>query len=565
MTDSPLRKKKIAVVQLSRLGDILMTLPLIDGLCEEYPGADIHLFVNGLFENLLPASHAFKLVPLPFNRMFEKLRKIENDDQRRYKLDEYLGQYFGIAYDLVINCSGLDVSAVFASLLLGKERRGLMYSRDESFIHASPELSLFTKNKTGRRMNWNHQVEIFLSNVQGVVPEPLYRCSERLFRDTMEGFVGSKPIPERYIVVFPGASIPEKEIGRDLLSALVMTLLAHTDYHVVFAGQKQDGIDMGLRALDRDRVIDLSGKTSYSELFGLVYHCECVISNDSGPMHVAALLNKKNMVISTGSAFFPETTGYNDNILVFVPEDPCYPCPWIGTACSKRWRCKTSLNTNWIAQCLLQYLGQTTQPIDVKQGMGYRTCMDAEGLSFTPFGNNVLDARDWYGLLYQSFWKSRMFGWDAAKILARVIRPYRMDPDILETHRFTFRSDLKALEKWAVTLIEDFERFFKTGAASYLNRINRGIDTLFRWSTHETTVAPLLHYYSTRYHSVTSGDFLIAAKIYHENTLALKDDIDCLQGLLSFFDTQLTARVEQKNRRYRSRSEPSFFLSQRTD
>jgi ADP-heptose:LPS heptosyltransferase len=74
-----------------------------------------------------------------------------------------------------------------------------------------------------------------------------------------------------------------------------------------------------------DRVIALAGKTSLGELLGVMTHCDLFITNDSGPLHLAASLG-----IPTVSFFGPETPVLygprGGDALIFHEELYCSPC-----------------------------------------------------------------------------------------------------------------------------------------------------------------------------------------------------------------------------------------------
>jgi ADP-heptose:LPS heptosyltransferase len=75
----------------------------------------------------------------------------------------------------------------------------------------------------------------------------------------------------------------------------------------------------------KDLVTDLSGKTSVSELTALISSSCCLITNDSGPLHIASALN-----IPVIAFFGPETPvrygPLSNKSLVFYKDLECSPC-----------------------------------------------------------------------------------------------------------------------------------------------------------------------------------------------------------------------------------------------
>jgi heptosyltransferase-2 len=86
------------------------------------------------------------------------------------------------------------------------------------------------------------------------------------------------------------------------------------------------------------RVINFAGKTSIRQLLALIESCAVILTNDSGPMHIAAAL-KIPLVAIFGSTSPVKTGPYGGGIIIHKDVDcsPCYKrvCP-IDFRCMKR-------------------------------------------------------------------------------------------------------------------------------------------------------------------------------------------------------------------------------------
>lgn len=87
-----------------------------------------------------------------------------------------------------------------------------------------------------------------------------------------------------------------------------------------------------------ERVVNLAGKTTLRELIALINCCSIFLTNDSGPMHIAAALNVKLLALF-GSTNEVKTGPYPKGIVIHkhVECSPCYKrtCP-IDFRCMKR-------------------------------------------------------------------------------------------------------------------------------------------------------------------------------------------------------------------------------------
>jgi hypothetical protein len=68
------------------------------------------------------------------------------------------------------------------------------------------------------------------------------------------------------------------------------------------------------------------GATTVSELAALLARCQVLVTNDTGPMHVAAAVGTRVVDISTGPVFVHETGPYGDGHFVIESRLDCFPC-----------------------------------------------------------------------------------------------------------------------------------------------------------------------------------------------------------------------------------------------
>jgi heptosyltransferase-2 len=103
-------------------------------------------------------------------------------------------------------------------------------------------------------------------------------------------------------------------------------------------------------------VMNLAGKTSLRQLMALLKLCRVVLTNDSGPMHVAAALGTP-VVVPFGSTS-PELTGPglpgDPRHRLLKSTAPCSPC--FRRLCPIDFRCMTGITPDHVTASLLQLL-----------------------------------------------------------------------------------------------------------------------------------------------------------------------------------------------------------------
>lgn len=98
-----------------------------------------------------------------------------------------------------------------------------------------------------------------------------------------------------YIVLHPFSRGEGKSLNSDAIGAFIQAFQEKSALPIVLAGAQKSLPDFG------PGVIDLLGKTSLTELIGLMRGASYVVSVDSGPMHLAAALGVPLLSIHTWS------------------------------------------------------------------------------------------------------------------------------------------------------------------------------------------------------------------------------------------------------------------------
>lgn len=117
-------------------------------------------------------------------------------------------------------------------------------------------------------------------------------------------------------------------------------LLRHNELQVIYFGDQAGTalVDSICQELPKERVINLAGKTSLRELIALIECCSLFLTNDSGPMHIAAALGIP-LVALFGSTNDVTTGPYGTGTVIHkhVKCSPCYKrvCP-IDFPCMKQ-------------------------------------------------------------------------------------------------------------------------------------------------------------------------------------------------------------------------------------
>jgi heptosyltransferase-2 len=207
-----------------------------------------------------------------------------------------------------------------------------------------------------------HQMHeyLHLAGVLGANPEPLppqLVVTPDEVETTKKKF-GLKEIERPIFGLNPGAEYgPAKRWPVEKFIAATRDIQQRTNCAWLIFGGKGDIALTGqvAAALHAARCTfhDLSGKTSLRELMALLKICRVLLTNDSGPMHVAAALGTP-VVVPFGSTS-PELTGPglpgDTRLRVLKSDAPCSPC--FLRQCPIDFRCMNGISTERVVDAVL--------------------------------------------------------------------------------------------------------------------------------------------------------------------------------------------------------------------
>ena len=282
--------KNILIVRTDRMGDVVLTTASIKILRQAYPNAKISIIVSPGTKDLVEGNPYLDEVLiddrkienagfLGFLKLIQKLRKKKFDlaivfhTKKRTNLICFLA---GIPYRIGYK------NNKFGFLLTHpiKDIRHLGIKHESEYcLDVLKHLDIETENK----------VELFL---------PTHPKSEQwLHQFFKEKNISDK---DRLVVIHAGASDPSRRWPEHYYADLIRHLIEKYNSKVVLIGDKSmQSISDKILSLVSGPVFDLSGQTTMSHLVSLIRRCDLLISNDSGPVHLASGVSAPVVAIFT--------------------------------------------------------------------------------------------------------------------------------------------------------------------------------------------------------------------------------------------------------------------------
>lgn len=300
--------KTIAVCKFKGMGSIIQATPMLEALRKKYPNAEIIFVSTGSNQKFLEKikwidtivvlndKGFFKLISSTISSLLFLIRK---------RPEVYI--------DLEIYS---DFSTLFTLFTLSKNRIGF-YLRSSSF-----RMGIYT-----HMMFFNPRLPISKAYLQmaSLLGCPVDETKLYPLKAANDFKVPSKP----YILINPNASDLrlERRWGQENFVQLIRQLLIdYPEYDIYLIGGKEEReyTEAIANKADHSRVISTAGKTSLDDLIGYVKHARVMISNDTGPMHVAFCTNTP--VVCLFGPCSPEQYGISDNAYILYKQVYCSPC-----------------------------------------------------------------------------------------------------------------------------------------------------------------------------------------------------------------------------------------------
>jgi lipopolysaccharide heptosyltransferase I len=305
---------KILILKPSSLGDVVQALPVLRLLKRHLPTSAIYWWIESALAPLLKDDPDLAGV-IPFERRGWASTR------------NWVGLARGVAwmrsqkFDWVIDLQALARSAVIAWLANGKLLVGLDDSREGA--RGFYDISVRRPSFTTHAVDWYLRVLEPLGVPAGQDFEwlpPKTQAAETVHRK-WPGVKGS------WILLQPGARWPNKRWPVDYYSDLLRRLASwRTDLQFAVLGSATEReLGNAIAAAATGRCLDLTGQLSLPEMVEWIRISQLLISNDTGPMHVAAALGKP--VVALFGPTEPRRTGpYGQLQNVLQLELPCVPC-----------------------------------------------------------------------------------------------------------------------------------------------------------------------------------------------------------------------------------------------
>lgn len=272
------------------LGDAVMTTPAIENITQKHPGAKLTLF--GSFVTI----EALKKHPNVERTIVDESKKSGFRYLNLYKTAKDAG-----SFDIALSFRK-RFSSKFLLFFLQANQKGV-YKRStqklqHQVLHYNDFINtLLHQNLQPKNLKLYHQAKEYKQPTLGINPGATYGSAKRWYPQKFAQ-VAAQLSKDYEIVIFGGPS--EVSMAKD--------------------------IEQSLQELGVTNYTNVAGKTTVSQLISFIGRLNLFITNDSGPMHVAAAYQVPTIAIFGPTKYTETSQWMNERAKIVTKSLECSPC-----------------------------------------------------------------------------------------------------------------------------------------------------------------------------------------------------------------------------------------------
>lgn len=345
--------KNILIVRTDRIGDVVLSLPVVAVIKEYYPDCKINFLIREYTKSITEANPLIdeSIIIKEENgkfRIFENVRML-----KKYDFDIVIVLYPTFRLSLIMFLAGI------------KKRIGTGY-RLYSFLFTD---KIYEHRKDAKK----HELEYNFSLLRsiGIDFRPginnvkfNLNISESSLNKIDKLLEVNNVLPdERFIIIHPGSGGSAVDLPISKFKEIIKGI-SENDVKIILTGNRFEKKICDELTLN-EKVKNFSGLLTLEELMALISKSYLLVANSTGPIHIAAALGKQTF------GFYPKIKScsanrwgpYTDKKFIYEPELDCKDCN--RKQCEKL-NCMNYININNVISDIKNFLDNNVENKNVR-------------------------------------------------------------------------------------------------------------------------------------------------------------------------------------------------------
>lgn len=268
----------IAVIRLSAMGDVAMTVPVIRALVQQNSGVKITMVSRPFFQPFfadIPNVNFFAVDVKGRHKGFLGLLKLYSD-LKKLNIDAVADLHNVLRSIVVRNLFALSGKKVAHTDKGRADKKALTRAQNKIFQPV--------KSMVDRHVETFKSLGFFVDLSNPIFPE-----KAKLSKDGLK--ISGEKENQKWIGIAPFAQYDSKVYPLDLMQKVIDDLAKNQTYKIfLFGGGKNEIEQLNSLASGKENTIVVAGKLSFQQELQLISNLNLMLSMDSGNAHIAAML-----------------------------------------------------------------------------------------------------------------------------------------------------------------------------------------------------------------------------------------------------------------------------------
>jgi heptosyltransferase-3 len=312
-----IKPKNLLIVRTDRIGDVILSLPLAGIVKKHFPECKVTFMVKHYTKELV-LNHPFIDNIIILEEENGKIPVLSNIKKiKSFGFDSSIIVYPTFITALIIFLSGIKIRIGtgyrwYSWLFNRKIYQHRKYAEQHELEF---NINLLKTLEIEEKISPSN-VEFKLNADEDIKNRVLNFISEN-------GIEIGKPL----LIIHPGSGGSSVDLPKEKFIELIKMIEDKTRFQIILTGSKQEK-DLCNQLVISNNIKNFAGELNLSELISLIDISEIFISNSTGPIHIAAALNKHTI------GFYPKILAcsakrwgpYSYKTIIFSPEIDCKNC-----------------------------------------------------------------------------------------------------------------------------------------------------------------------------------------------------------------------------------------------
>jgi len=317
--------KHILIINLGGIGDLLLSTPALKALRNLYPEAEISILVPARAYEIIKSLSYIDRV-FTFDLEFGRIVSFRNILKNLKTLSILRKKQFDVAINMRTLVS--EKSAKKIKRLLSIIRPGMKVGRDTEGWGCIYEIKI-PETITGTK----HEREYNIDTVKALGAEIIdrtidFEIDEESINNVSKLLERENISKEAILIGFHPGGRPSRRWSIENFAKVADNIHKRMPCKLVATGGESEiSLTKELVRTSHAEVINLAGKLSIRELGALIKRCNLFICNDTGPMHISAIVGTPLVAIfGPGDIAHYDPRNISEKVIVLYEKVYCAPC-----------------------------------------------------------------------------------------------------------------------------------------------------------------------------------------------------------------------------------------------